>query len=247
MVSEKMVILGLMAVATVGAAYLDAQQLTPNERFENAVRSVRQLNQSPVTETVRNNLLDALYRMANASTIAGTNVSRAAATVIRGFVQDSFNIGSIGAYIPRLVFLDGPSQFIETMRLVRQGQIRLPSDMDTAIDTLITFAGSVRDSQIPGNLVNPFVAFFPNIFRGSETLVGETLFNVFAWLSPIQPGDITPGSQNTYLNRWDSVTTTPRPATTPAPVTQPPPPTAAAPTAPFVAAQAAAAARRYYY
>lgn len=182
----------------------------PGQRFEEAVRSVRQLgqNQGPIQETVRNNLLDGLYRMANASQIAGTNVSRAAAIVIRGFVQDSFNIGSIGVYIPRLIFLDGPSQFIETMRLVRQGQIRLPNDMDSAIDTLINFAGSVRDSNIPTNLANPLVNFFPNIFRGAETLVGETLYNVFAWLSPIQPGDINPGSLNTYLNRWDSLTTT---------------------------------------
>ncbi|CAL8103293.1 unnamed protein product [Orchesella dallaii] len=188
----------------------------PNLRFEEAVRSVRQLNSPPIQDTVRNNLLDALYRMANASAVTGTNVSRAAATVIRGFVQDSFNIGSIGVYIPRLIFLDGPSQFIETMRLVRQGSIRLPTDTDSAIDTLINFAGSVRDSNINTNLATPFVSFFPNIFRGAETLVGETLFNVFAWLAPIQPGDINPNSQNTYLNRWDSSTTTGRP-------TQPPP------------------------
>jgi len=237
------VILGLVAIATVSAAILDARNadllLTNNERFEQAVRSVRQINQGPIQETVRNNLLDALYRMANASAIAGTNVSRAAATVIRGFVQDSFNIGSIGAYIPRLIFLDGPSQFIETMRLVRQGQIRLPSDMDSAIDTLITFAGSVRDSPIPSNLVNPFVAFFPNIFRGSETLVGETLFNVFAWLSPIQPGDISSGSLNTYLNRWDSQVTTPRPVPAPTAAPVQPQPTAAPTAAP--------SARYYHY
>ncbi|ODM98362.1 hypothetical protein Ocin01_08308 [Orchesella cincta] len=89
------------------------------------------------------------------------------------FVQDSFNIGSIGIYIPRLIFLDGPNQFIETMRLVRQGSIRLPTDTDTAIDTLINFAGSVRDSNIPNNLTVPLVSFFPNIFRGAETLVGQ--------------------------------------------------------------------------
>jgi len=242
MISGKIVILGLVAVATVSAAILDARNedllLTADQRLEQAVRSVRQLNQGPIQETVRNNLLDALYRMANASAIAGTNVSRAAATVIRGFVQDSFNIGSIGAYIPRLIFLDGPSQFIETMRLVRQGQIRVPMDMDSAIDTLITFAGSVRDSQIPNNLVNPFVSFFPNIFRGSETLVGETLFNVFSWLSPIAVGDISPGSLNTYLNRWDSVTSTPRPAQ-PAPT--------AAPVQPTAAPSAAPTGRRYLY
>jgi hypothetical protein len=203
-----------MCFASASTASIDPRSeliTDPTQRLEEAVRSVRQLNNGPIQETVRNNLLDGLYRMANASAIAGTNVSRAAATVIRGFVQDSFNIGSIGAYIPRLIFLDGPSQFIETMRLVRQGQIRLPNDMDSAIDTLINFAGSVRDSNIPSNIANPFVSFFPNIFRGAETLVGETLLNVFAWLSPVQPGDISPGSLNTYLNRWDSSTTTKRP------------------------------------
>jgi len=243
MISDKIVILGLVAIATVSAAILDARNeallLTNNERLENAVRSVRQLNQGPIQQTVQNNLLDALYRMANASAIAGTNVSRAAATVIRGFVQDSFNIGSIGAYIPRLIFLDGPSQFIETMRLVRQGQIRIPMDMDSAIDTLITFAGSVRDSPIPSNLVNPFVAFFPNIFRGSEALVGETLFNVFAWLSPISVGDISPGSLNTFVNRWDSITSTARPIPAPTAAPVQPEPTAAPTAAPT--------GRRYLY
>lgn len=245
MLSGKIAILGLVAIAAATAAIIDSradQLISPNERLEQAVRAVRQLNNGPIQETVRNNLLDALYRMANASTIAGTNVSRAAATVIRGFVQDSFNIGSIGAYIPRLIFLDGPSQFIETMRLVRQGQIRIPMDMNSAIDTLITFAGSVRDSQIPNNLVNPFVDFFPNIFRGSETLVGSTLFNVFSWLSPIQPGDISSGSLNTYINRWDVAVSSPRPA--PAPTAAPPAPTAAPPAQP--APSAAPTGRRLY-
>ncbi|ODM87333.1 hypothetical protein Ocin01_19349 [Orchesella cincta] len=214
--SEKVLALCLLAftVSYVSAANIYDARLDitdPNERLAEAIRSVRQLNSAPIQDTVRNNLLDALYRMANASAVTGTNVSRAAATVIRGFVQDSFNIGSIGIYIPRLIFLDGPNQFIETMRLVRQGSIRLPTDTDTAIDTLINFAGSVRDSNIPNNLTVPLVSFFPNIFRGAETLTGEILFNTFAFLAPVGP-DINPDSLNTYINRWDSSTTTGRPA-----------------------------------
>lgn len=217
MSSDKIFALCLLAMcfAAVSSASIDprADIITdPQQRLEEAVRSVRQLNAGPIQETVRGNLLDSLSRMAMASQIAGTNVSRAAATVIRGFVQDSFNIGSIGAYIPRLIFLDGPNQFIETMKLVRQGQIRVPMDMDSAVDTLINFAGSVRDSPVTMNTINPFTQFFPNIFRGAETLVGETLLNVFAWLSPVQPGDISPGSLGTYLNRWDSQTSTRRPS-----------------------------------
>lgn len=43
----------------------------PHIRIEEAVRSVRQLNNGPIQETVRGNLLDALGRMANASAVAG--------------------------------------------------------------------------------------------------------------------------------------------------------------------------------
>lgn len=120
-----------------------------------------------MTEGVRNNFINILTRVANASEIAGSNVSRAAALLIRGVVREGFNLGSVATYLPRLIFLDGPNQFIETLRLIRSNQLRLPNDMDSAIDTLITFTGSIRDSGINNNFA-PVVEFFPNIFTGVE-------------------------------------------------------------------------------
>ncbi len=37
---------------------------------------------------------------------------------------------------------------------------------------------------------------------------GDVLYNVFAWLSPINPGDINVASVDTFVNRWDSKSTT---------------------------------------
>jgi len=124
--------------------------------------------------------------MANATEIAGTNVSRAAAVLIRGIVHEGFSLGSVATYLPRLLFLDGPNQFMETLRLIRSNQIRVPQDVDGAIDTLMTFAGSVRDGSIPQNFA-PVIEVFPNLFTGVEKFVQDLLYNVFSWLAPIPP------------------------------------------------------------
>lgn len=83
-----------------------------------------------IEKAVRTNFLHSLYQMANNTAITGTNVSRAAGTLIRGFVQDQFNLASIAFYFPRLIFLDGPTQFIETLRLIRSNQLRAPMNMN---------------------------------------------------------------------------------------------------------------------
>lgn len=101
------------------------------------------------TNQLQSNLIGALGAMANASQIAGQNVSRSAALMIRGLVTNTFQVGGVVAYLPRLIFLDGPTQFIETLRLIRSNQVRLPNDIDSSIDTLLTFAGQFRDSGIP--------------------------------------------------------------------------------------------------
>jgi len=169
-------------VALSEGAVRGHRQLPPVESIP--VDRLRQLSAEPVTDGVRNNFISVLTRMANASEVAGTNVSRAAAILIRGTVREGFNLGSVATYLPRLLFLDGPNQFIETLRLIRSNQIRLPNDMDSAIDTLITYAGSFRDSGIGGNFA-PVIEVFPNLFNGVETFVQDLLYNVFAWLSPI--------------------------------------------------------------
>ncbi|ODM98357.1 hypothetical protein Ocin01_08310 [Orchesella cincta] len=191
----------------------------PNREVENAVKfakrmrdtikNVKQLgNGSVVENVVRVNFLHTLYTMANGSAVIGTRASRAAATLIRGFVQDSFNLVSITAYFPRLIFLDGPTQFIETLRLIRAGQLRVPMDIDSAIDTLINFAGNVRSSQISMNLGTPFLSFFPNVFRGAELLSNEIIFSVFSFLGPLDFGDVGAPSIEGLWNRWDTKSST---------------------------------------
>ncbi|ODM98363.1 hypothetical protein Ocin01_08309 [Orchesella cincta] len=201
-----------MASATsvvVGTAddIIDQMSSSPDVayRLKQAIKAAKQIENGPLQQAVRTNFLHTLYLMANASAVIGTNVSRSSATLIRGFVQDSFNLGSIGVYLPRLIFLDGPSQFIETLRLVRTNQIRIPSDMDSAMDTLINFASSVRDAPVTNNVSNPFLSFFPNIFHGAESLAGRSIMSS---LQGISPGDINIDSASLLNNRWDRKSST---------------------------------------
>ncbi len=134
--------------------------------------------------TLQTNLITALTSLANASAVAGTNVSHAAATLIRGLVTNTFSLGSVVTYMPRLIFLDGPTQFIETLRLIRSNQIRVPSDMNGAIDTLLVFASQVRDSGIGENF-SPLVTFFPNIFAGVGDFLTTLIDSVFSFIAPV--------------------------------------------------------------
>lgn len=144
------------------------------------------------TSTLQNNLVTALTSLANASAIAGSNVSHAAALLVRGLVSNTFSLGGVVAYMPRLIFLDGPTQFIETLRLIRSNQIRVPSDMNGAIDTLLVFAGQVRDSGV-GNNFTPLVTFFPNIFVGVGDFLTTLIDSVFTFIAPSASGTVGVG------------------------------------------------------
>lgn len=104
--------------------------------------------------------------------------------MIRGLVTNTFSLGGVVAYMPRLIFLDGPTQFIETLRLIRSNQIRLPNDVDSAIDTLLVFAGQVRDSGVGENF-SPLITFFPNIFVGVGDFLTTLIDSVFNFIAPI--------------------------------------------------------------
>jgi hypothetical protein len=173
------------------------------KRIRETLKQVKQIDPNIVEKTVQTNFLNTLYSMANASAVGGAQVSRAAGTLIRGLVQDQFSFGSLGAYLPRLIFLDGPTQFIETLRLIRSGQLRVPMDMDSAIDTLINFAQFVRESPTTMYLGTPFLSFFPNIFRGTELLSNEIIYGVFRWFGPLAPSDISSAAVEALWNRWD--------------------------------------------
>jgi len=190
--------------------------LQVEESMRKIIKQAKEMNDSEVVSTMKNmqnpgiidrtvqvNFLNTLFLMANSSAITGARVSRAAGTLIRGFVQDSFNIGSIGAYLPRLIFLDGPTQFIELLRLYRSNQLQVPRDVDEAMDTLINFADIVRNGPIGTNLNTSFLHFFPNIFRGIELLNTEVIYGVFSWFGPVGPSDVSGGALEGLWNRWD--------------------------------------------
>ncbi|CAG7728341.1 unnamed protein product [Allacma fusca] len=131
---------------------------------------------------LQQNLVSALSNLANATSQASANVSRAANTMIRGLVTNSFSLAGVMAYMPRLILLDGPNQFVETLRLIRTNQIRLPNDINSAIDTLIAFTNQQRESGI-GNNFTPLVTFLPNLFSGFENFLVtfiDSVFNVVA-------------------------------------------------------------------
>lgn len=170
------------------------------------VRDARQAMQG-ATNQFRNNLIGALAHMANASNIAGQNVSRSAAVMIRGIITDTFQLTGVLAYMPRLIFLDGPTQFIETLRLIRSNQVRLPNDIDSSIDTLLVFAGQFRESGIPNNFL-PFINFFPNLFNGVGNFLTTLIDSVFVFIAPG-----TPNIGSTFAPVGaPSYTTTPPPA-----------------------------------
>lgn len=130
--------------------------------------------------------------------------------------------------------MDGPTQFIELLRLVRSNQLHIPRDVDEAIDTVINFATVARMSQISQNIGTPFLQFFPNVFRGAELLSTEVLYGVFQWLAPLSPTDVSAASVEGLWNRWDTRSSTTErystkfnfeanPAGVTKPPTQPPP------------------------
>jgi len=152
-----------------------------NQLEEEKVRDARQ-SLEQASGQLQNNLVSALTSLANASSVAGTNVSNAAAIMIRGLLTDTFQLGGVVAYMPRLIFLDGPTQFVEVLRLIRSNQIRIPNDVDSAIDTLISFANQYRDSSIGDNFT-PAFTFLPNLFRGVGDFMVTLLDSLFAFIA----------------------------------------------------------------
>lgn len=70
-------------------------QMKVAKRVQDTLKKVKQL-ESGIEKTIHTNFLQTLFLMANGSAVIGQNVSRAAGTLIRGFVQDQFNLVSIG-------------------------------------------------------------------------------------------------------------------------------------------------------
>ncbi|CAG7835784.1 unnamed protein product [Allacma fusca] len=129
-------------------------------------------------KVLQNNLITALVSLSNPTAKAGTNVSKAANVLIRDISSNYFSLVGVVGYLPKLILMDGPTQFVETLKLVRANQIRAPNDVNSAIDTLIAFANQQRDSGI-GNNFTPVVTFLPNLFKGVGDYLTTVIDSVF--------------------------------------------------------------------
>jgi len=176
-------------------------------------RDSRQIGSVPLPDPVaviengvKNNIIHSLSLIGSNTAILGANQTFASAILIRTLVREGFNLGSVAAYLPKLIFLDGPNQFIETLRLVRSNRVNpFPNDVNGAIDNMITLANSVRDSGITTNLY-PVAEFFPNVFRGVERFVQQFMYNAFSWVGPLPVGSKLDDTINQAAIRVESTT-----------------------------------------
>ncbi|CAG7730079.1 unnamed protein product [Allacma fusca] len=167
----------LMVLALAFQAQAAPGKTLKDEKIRDARQSVDQAN-----TRLQQNLISTLASLANVTAEANANVSRSANVLMRELVTNWAALAGVFAYMPRLILMDGPTQFVETLKLIRSNQIRFPNDVDSAIDTLIAFANQQRDSGIGSNFT-PLVTFLPNLFTGFEkylTTFIDSVFNVIA-------------------------------------------------------------------
>ncbi len=86
------------------------------------------------------------------------------------------------AYMPRLLALDLPNQFTEILRLVRRNEVRVPSSVNEAIDSILVLTRQAEESGITNRVFGPITRFMPTIFNGAHDFlqtIFTTMFNVF--------------------------------------------------------------------
>lgn len=105
------------------------------------------------------------------------------ATLTRAVVSNTFDLGSVVAYMPKLLLLDLPTQFVEVLRLIRRNEVRVvPTDVNGAIDSILAMTRQAEESGITRQIFDPIVRFLPNMLSGVhdflQTIIGTTA-NVF--------------------------------------------------------------------
>ncbi|CAG7717814.1 unnamed protein product [Allacma fusca] len=162
-----------MVLALAFQAQAAPDKTLKDERIRDARQSVDQAN-----TRLQQNLISTLASLANVTAEANTNVSRAAHVLTRELITNWAALAGVFAYMPRLILMDGPTQFVETLKLIRSNQVRFPNSVDSAIDTLIAFANQQRDSGIGSNFT-PLVTFWPNLLTGFEKYLTTFIDSVF--------------------------------------------------------------------
>jgi len=135
------------------------------------------------TTRFQTNLVTVLNGLANTTVDAGQNVTRALATLTRAVVTNTVDVGMVVAYMPRLILLDLPTQFVEVLKLIRRNEVRvIPTDVNGAIDNILAMTRQAEESGITRRIFDPIAKFMPNMLNGVhdflQTIIGTTA-NVF--------------------------------------------------------------------
>ncbi|XP_021943022.1 uncharacterized protein LOC110841646 [Folsomia candida] len=135
------------------------------------------------TDRFQTNFVTVLNGLANTTQEAGTNVTIALATLTRAVVTNTFDLASVVAYMPRLLLLDLPNQFVEVLKLIRRNEVRvIPADVNGAIDSILFMTRQAEESGITRKIFDPIARFLPNMMAGLseffQTIIGTTA-NVF--------------------------------------------------------------------
>jgi hypothetical protein len=135
------------------------------------------------TDRFQVNFVTVLNGLQNTTVDAGQNVTRALATLTRAVVTNTLDLGGVVAYMPKLMLMDLPNQFVEVLRLIRRNEIRVvPTDVNGAIDSILAMTRQAEESGITKRIFDPIVNFLPNMMNGVhdflQTIIGTTA-NVF--------------------------------------------------------------------
>lgn len=108
-------------------------------------------------------------------------------TVVQLFVNNTFDLASVIAYVPRLLVEDMPTQFVQILKLVRSNQLRvIPEDANEAIDNVLLFVRESEKSGIPNNLFGPITRVLPNLLSGIHEFLISIFENFFTLIGAAQ-------------------------------------------------------------
>ena len=138
--------------------------------------------QDSAAQQLQLNLITVLNGLAQNAATRGANVTNALAILTRAVVSNTFDLAGVVAYMPRLMLLDLPTQFVEVLQLMRRNEVRLPTDINSAIDTVTALARQSQESRIPDQLFGPIIRFLPNMLDGMQTFLQTIIGNVFGFL-----------------------------------------------------------------
>jgi len=93
---------------------------------------------------LQTNLLATLSGLAQSTFAHAQNATRSLHILTRAVLANTFDLASVVTYMPRLLLLDFPTQFVEVLRIMRNQQVRNPA---TGVVTGVTGANTLISSN----------------------------------------------------------------------------------------------------